>query len=210
MSWRSCGETWHRHRPRQRKCCGFETWVSCRLATIAAAQSTHEEGLTMKKSRITLNAMNVHSAAASLCLSLLALTANPAGAASSTASSAAEGASSAASSGSKSSQQSSASSSNEKTASAGDYRIIDVAAVPDQAGMVRLQLQAATAQGQEQAFLVLPQKTFEKTGLSTGQMVTAREHAYGLEFADHKTKQAFFLVLTDEWYRELNSQSLVL
>ncbi|MCV2349827.1 hypothetical protein [Paucibacter sp. Y2R2-4] len=166
----------------------------------------------MMKSRINLNAMNVHSAAASLCLSLLALTANPAGAASSTASSAAEGASSAASSGSKSSQQSSASSSNEKTASAGDYRIIDVAAVPDQAGMVRLQLQAAASQGQAQelAFLVLPQKTFEKTGLSTGQMVTAREHAYGLEFADHKTKQAFFLVLTDEWYRELNSQSLVL
>ncbi len=162
----------------------------------------------MKKSSF---AMKVQTAVASLGLSFLALAASTAGASSNAASSAAEGASSAASSGSKSSQQSSASSGTEKTASAGDYRIIDVAAVPNQAGMVRLQLQpTGTDSSAELAYLVLPQKTLEKAGLSSGQMITAREHAYGLEFADAKTQQAFFLVLNDEWYQELNTQRLVL
>jgi hypothetical protein len=130
----------------------------------------------------------------------------PVFAASSTASSASEGASSAASSGSKSLEQSSGSSSKGDKVAAGDYKIIDVAAAADRPGMVRVHLQAAA----DDFYLVLPEQAFEKSQLAAGQMVTAREHAYGLEFASHKTQQAFFLVLSDEWYRELDSHAVVL
>ncbi len=194
---------------KRRSCSRFDAEAAVLLACYHGRRmnSLQKKAMMMKSPK----ALNTSTLAASVLLSLLALTAQPAVAASSTASSVSEGASSAASSGSKSSQSSSASSGNEKTASAGDYRIIDVAAVPDQSGMVRLRLQAAgAADSAELAFLVLPQRTFEKSGLSAGQMVTAREHVYGLEFADLKTNRAFYLVLTDEWYRELNSQSLVL
>jgi hypothetical protein len=127
-------------------------------------------------------------------------------AASSTASSASEGASSAASSGSKSLEASSGSSTKGDKVAAGDYRIIDVAAAADRPGMVRVHLQAAA----DDFYLVLPEQAFEKSQLTAGQKVTARQHAYGLEFANQQTQQAFFLVLSDEWYRELDSKAVVL
>lgn len=130
----------------------------------------------------------------------------PVFAASSTASSASEGASSAASSGSKSLETSSGSSSKGDKVAAGDYKIIDVAAAADRPGMVRVHLQAAA----DDFYLVLPEQAFEKSQLTAGQLVTARQHAYGLEFANQQTQQAFFLVLSDEWYRELDSRAVVL
>ncbi|MCV2355294.1 hypothetical protein LNV09_14150 [Paucibacter sp. B2R-40] len=140
------------------------------------------------------------AAALLLSLSLSAL------AASSTASSASEGASSAASSGSKSLEASSGSSTKGDKVAAGNYKIIDVAAAADRPGMVRVHLQAAA----DDFYLVLPEPAFEKSQLVAGQLVTARQHAYGLEFANHQTQQAFFLVLSDEWYRELDSRAVVL
>jgi hypothetical protein len=138
----------------------------------------------------------------------------PALAASSTASSASEGASSAASSGSKSLEASSGSSTKGDKVAAGDYRIIDVAAAADRPGMVRVHLQAAVESAALNAddsfYLVLPEHAFEKSQLAAGQKVTARQHAYGLEFASQQTQQAFFLVLSDEWYRELDSRAVVL
>ncbi len=127
-------------------------------------------------------------------------------AASSAASSASEGASSAASSGSKSLEASSGSSTKGDKVAAGDYKILDVAASADRPGMVRVHLQAAA----DDFYLVLPEQAFEKSQLSAGHIVTARQHAYGLEFANQKTQQAFFLVLSDEWYRELDSRAVVL
>jgi hypothetical protein len=136
----------------------------------------------------------------------------PVFAASSAASSASEGASSAASSGSKSLEKSSGSSSKGDKVAAGDYRILDVAAAAERPGMLRVHLQAVadTDAGADDFYLVLPAQAFEKSQLSIGQMVTARQHAYGLEFADQRTQQAFFLVLSDEWYRELDSRAVVL
>ncbi|WP_310383179.1 hypothetical protein [Roseateles sp.] len=140
----------------------------------------------------------------------------PAYAASSTASSASEGASSAASSGSKSLEASSGSSTKDKKVSAGDYKIIDVAAAADRPGMLRVHLQATAAAASDAPhsladfYLVLPQLAFEKSQLSAGQLVTAREHAYGLEFANGQSQQPFFLVLSDAWYRELDSRAVVL
>lgn len=132
----------------------------------------------------------------------------PVFAASSTASSASEGASSAASSGSKSLEKSSGSSSKGDKVAAGDYKILDVAAAADRPGMLRVHLQAAA--GADDFYLVLPERAFENSQLSTGQMVTARQHAYGLEFANQQNQQAFFLVLSDEWYRELDSRAVTL
>ncbi len=148
-------------------------------------------------------------AASMLATAALAL---PAFAASSTASSASEGASSAASSGSKSLEKSSGSSSKGDKVAAGDYRILDVAAAVDRPGMLRVHLQAAadTDAGVDDFYLVLPELAFEKSQLSIGQLVTARQHAYGLEFANQQSQQAFFLVLSDEWYRELDSRAVVL
>ncbi|MCV2357467.1 hypothetical protein LNV08_00600 [Paucibacter sp. TC2R-5] len=155
-------------------------------------------------------------AAGLLLSSALAL---PALAASSTASSASEGASSAASSGSKSLEASSGSSTKGDKVAAGDYKIIDVAAAADRPGMVRVHLQAAAAttttniaasNAADDFYLVLPEQAFEKSQLSTGQLVTARQHAYGLEFANGQSKQAFFLVLSDEWYRELDSKAVAI
>ncbi|MDC8772861.1 hypothetical protein [Roseateles albus] len=154
-------------------------------------------------------------AAGLLLSSALAL---PALAASSTASSASEGASSAASSGSKSLEASSGSSTKGDKVAAGDYKIIDVAAAVDRPGMVRVHLQAAAAtttniaapNAADDFYLVLPEQAFEKSQLSTGQLVTARQHAYGLEFANGQSKQAFFLVLSDEWYRELDSKAVAI
>jgi len=96
---------------------------------------------------------------------------------------------------------------------AGDYKIIDVAAIPGQPGMVGMTLQAAVAQhGQAAAefTLVLPQQALDKSRLAQGQTVSAREHAYGLEFAVAATQQAFFLVLRDEWFKELQSNPVTL
>ena len=138
----------------------------------------------------------------------------PAVAASSAASSASEGASSAASSGSKSLERSSASSSKGDKVAAGDYKIIDVAAAADRPGMLRVHLQAVAAvtapNAADDFYLVLPEQAFEKSQLSTGQLVTAREHAYGLEFANGQSQQPFFLVLSDAWYRELDSKPVLL
>jgi hypothetical protein len=138
----------------------------------------------------------------------------PAMAASSTASSASEGASSAASSGSKSLEASSGSSTKDKKVSAGEYKIIEVATATDRPGMLRVHLQAATASSTPDAadafYLVLPEQAFEKSRLMAGQLVTARQHAYGLEFANQQSQQAFFLVLSDEWYRELDSRAVTL
>jgi hypothetical protein len=104
---------------------------------------------------------------------------------------------------------------------AGDYKIIDVAvAAADRPGLLRLHLQQAelasdadanaNANAYRDFYLYLPAATFATADLAVGQVVSARQHAYGLAFAKPQTQQAFFLVLTDAWYQELNSKAVVL
>jgi hypothetical protein len=52
--------------------------------------------------------------------------------------------------------------------------------------------------------LVLPQAALDTQGLARGDTVSVRERAYGFEFARADNKQAFFLVLADDWQRELD------
>ena len=135
----------------------------------------------------------------------------PAGAASSAASSASESVTTSVGSLSGSVEKSSASSSTDKKVAAGDYKIIDVTAVADRPGMARMKLQAVADRSAEgEFFLVLPQAAVEGGHLAQGGIVTARNKPYGVEFADGQTQQAFFLVLADDWYKELQTTAVVL
>ena len=139
-------------------------------------------------------------------LALLGLVAVlPAQAESSAASSASDSLSTSVGSSSTSIQKSSNSSSNDKVA-AGEYRVIEMAAAGP--GQVRLRLQPLAA-GTEFA-LLLPQKTADQHALAAGQVVNVREREYGLEFAKREDRQTFFLVLADEWYRELQTRPVTL
>jgi hypothetical protein len=147
---------------------------------------------------------------ASLAL-LLAAAAMPALAESSAASSASDSVSTSVGSLSGSIQKSSDSSSKTTTVAEGDYKVIDVAALPERPGMVRLKLQALAERGAEnEFFLTLPQEAFDRGQLAQGRIVTARQRPYGVEFASRETKQAFFLVLADDWYRDLQTNAVVL
>jgi hypothetical protein len=96
----------------------------------------------------------------------------------------------------------------------GEYKLLEVALATDQPGFVRLKIQAAAiaqeTNGTTELVLSLPQAAFEKSGLLAGDMIAARERAYGVEFANGKTQVAFFLVLNDDTYRELASTPVVL
>lgn len=94
---------------------------------------------------------------------------------------------------------------------AGDYRIEQVNPAPDRPGMVRVALQPVADDGADGAFvLVLPQLTFDQQGLARGDKVSASERPYGLEFSRADTRTAFFLVLADNWKRELDPRPVKL
>ena len=135
----------------------------------------------------------------------------PAFAESSAASSASESVTTSVGSLSASVQRSSESSSKTTGVAEGDYKIIDMAAVPERPGTVRMSLQAVAGPAAEgELFLYVPQQAVDQSRLAAGQVVTAHQRAYGIEFAHGETKKAFFLVLTDDWYRELQTNPVVL
>ncbi len=106
-------------------------------------------------------------------------------------------------------KKSSESSTKDDKVAAGDYLVIDVAAVPEQAGMVRVKLQAQ-ADAANSFFLYLPGKALDGVAVAAGAVVTARPRPYGVEFAAGPERRAFFLVMDDAWYRELPSRPVVL
>ena len=90
----------------------------------------------------------------------------------------------------------------------GDYRIIDVADVPERAGFVRVALQA---DGPDQRIaLDLPRAVFAKQQLDRGDLVHAQRRVYGYEFSRGDTREAFYLVMADDWYGELAARPLSL
>lgn len=104
-------------------------------------------------------------------------------------------------------KKSSNSSSKATDVAEGDYKITEVA-VADKAGSARVRLQAvadATAEGE--LFLTLPQTVVDLYGLQEGNLVTATQRTYGVEFA---ANAAFFLVLKDEWYQELQARPVAM
>lgn len=150
---------------------------------------------------------HAHLLFAPLALALLGL----AGAAhaSGSASSASSATSNSIGSSSDSLQQSSDSSSKPARTAQGEYRVEAVAEVADKPGFVRLTLQATAAD--ERFDLLLPQRTAEAGGVAAvGRLVHAEPQAYGVAFARADTREAFFLVLQDEWHRELASHPVTL
>ncbi len=108
-------------------------------------------------------------------------------------------------------KSSDSSSGKDKAVAEGDYRVIAVAALADQPGKLRVQLQAAaddSASGE--LFLTLPQGAVARGQLAQGAIVSARHRAYGIEFAAGARHEPFFLVLRDDWFRELDSKPVVL
>jgi hypothetical protein len=104
-------------------------------------------------------------------------------------------------------EKSSASSTPNAPVTAGDYRIVDVVALAERPGTVRITLQALAEPGADGTFgLVLPEAALARGGLVQGHVVTVRQRPYGLEFASGDAQQAFFLVLDDDWYRELQTR----
>jgi hypothetical protein len=97
---------------------------------------------------------------------------------------------------------------NDKKVANGDYRIIQIAATPDRSGRTRVTMQADDPQ--QRIVLDLPQSTFEKQNLATGDRMYAQNRVYGIEFGRGDTREPFYLVLADEWYGELGSRPVAL
>jgi len=125
----------------------------------------------------------------------------------SSASSAGSSASSAgsASSGSVSDSLNNSSKSSTRTTTAdGDYRVIEVAEVEQRPAMLRLTLRAADAE--REFTLTLPRGALAPGGIAGGDIVQLRHRDWGLEFARAQgtgERAPFFLVLYDDWQREL-------
>ena len=95
---------------------------------------------------------------------------------------------------------------------AGEYRIVQVAAGPRE-GTLRVALRAegdVPADAMREFNLVLPAVTAERAGLVAGQTISAREQAYGMQFAAGSPREVFFLVLHDAALRELQMRPVTL
>jgi hypothetical protein len=148
------------------------------------------------------------------CLATLGLLfcagAMPAWAESSVASSASDSISTSVGSISGSIKNSSDGSSRTTDVAAGDYKVIEMAAVAERPGTVRVKLQAVNdARGDGEFFLYVPQDAVDQGRIAAGRIVTAHTRPYGVEFASEATQKAFFLVLADDWYRELKTSPVL-
>ena len=89
--------------------------------------------------------------------------------------------------------------------------VIEVAAAENRPGQVQMRLQPVGNTAADAGFtLRLPQQAFDASGLAPEHTVTVRQRAYGVEFANSQTQQAFFLVLNDAWLQELRNNPVSL
>jgi hypothetical protein len=106
---------------------------------------------------------------------------------------------------------SSNSSSDGPNVAAGDYKILGIAAVAQQPDLVALTLQAVGTKPISTEFeLLVPRTVVDRAELSSGATITARDRPYGLEFSVAGQAQAFYLLLHDEWYRDLRTHAVTL
>lgn len=110
-------------------------------------------------------------------------------------------------------KDSSNSSSSNRNVAEGPYRVMDVAqidATPGKPAMTQLTLRATEAGPAREFVLELPRVALADRPLATGDLVQASQRPYGFEFARGDNRQAFFLVLTDDWQREFDSHAVTL
>jgi hypothetical protein len=91
----------------------------------------------------------------------------------------------------------------------GDYRITEVAQAGDREGFTRVAMQS-DSDAQQRIVLELPQATFAKERLGPGDLVHAQQRTYGTAFARGDTREAFYLVLADDWYGGLAARPVSL
>lgn len=104
------------------------------------------------------------------------------------------------------------SSGDDKKVAEGDYRVLEVADAADRPSHLQLKLQPVAQSGEHGVlWLTLPRQALASRGLAAGDLVVARQRPYGVEFARADAAQArepFFLVLADDWHRELDPVKL--
>jgi hypothetical protein len=105
-------------------------------------------------------------------------------------------------------KNSSDSSSKKTEVAAGDYRVVEVVAVAERPGQLRLTLAAVQDDEQPRLYLYLPETTVTQAGVDTGQTLTALARPYGLAFAKAGAAQPFYLLMRDEWLQELPSHPI--
>jgi hypothetical protein len=130
---------------------------------------------------------------------------------------------------------SSKSSSGETKVADGDYRVIEIAELADSADpatakpsdasdagagltrsvghptLLQLKLQATAQAGEQGAlWLTLPRQALAQHRLVAGDIVSARQRPYGVEFSRADSREAFFLVLAGDWQRELDPRAVSL
>ena len=147
--------------------------------------------------------MKPHPLLLAACAALAAMPALALDLASSTASSASSAGSASLGSASNSLQASGNSSAGPRQMAEGDYRITEVAETADRPGQWRLTLQAPAGGMPDTWVLRLPRAVAEREGLAGGQTVRAAQQPYGVAFARAGQAQPFFLVLAEDWQREL-------
>ncbi len=107
---------------------------------------------------------------------------------------------------------SSGSSTGTKTAD-GDYRVIEVAELAGGPTCWQLTLHAAAPGADRRLTLKLPRQALAPRGIAAGEIVHVRNRDYGLEFArpaGAAAREPFFLVLYDDWHRELQPHLVAL
>jgi hypothetical protein len=88
-----------------------------------------------------------------------------------------------------------------------EYRVAAVDEVEGRADMLRLTMEPLASHPHATGFkLQLPQRALGDRPLVPGDTVSARHRPYGLEFARGGTRDAFFLVLADDWHRDLQTR----
>jgi hypothetical protein len=68
----------------------------------------------------------------------------------------------------------------------------------------------ATPGASQEFTLDVPNKALAQRGVGKGELVQVNTREYGYEFAHADSKQAFFLALEDNWYRELGSHKVAI
>jgi hypothetical protein len=105
---------------------------------------------------------------------------------------------------------SSDSSSRDRKVASGEYRVVAVAPSPGRPQTLRLSLEPVEP-GPAQGFVLhLPERALAEQPLAVGDRVRASERPYGIEFARAATREAFFLVLHDDWARDMDSHVVAL
>ena len=82
-------------------------------------------------------------------------------------------------------------------------------ALADQTDRVRLRMEAVAGTAEVQ--LLLPRAAVHRAQLAAGQRVSAEHRPYGVALATldaTDTTLPFFLILDDDWFRELQSRPL--